>query len=136
MSKKLIDDLQTTVARLQAERQSYVDAVAAIDGTFRALGITPSTKKTGRGAAAKKVAFTAVKKRGKRRKFNMTASELIATTIKKAGAKGATGAQISKAWKAAGRPGDAYNTLTVLCKEKKIKRQKIKGGRGSMYTLP
>jgi hypothetical protein len=65
----------------------------------------------------------------------MTATELVLATIKKAGAKGATGAQITKAWKAAKRPGDAYNTLGTLVKEKKIKRTKNEGWAGSVYRV-
>ena len=84
-------------------------------------------------ARKKAVANKKTAKTTKRKKFRMTASELILTTIKKAGAKGATGAQIGKAWKAAGRPGSVYKTLGSLVKDGKIKRVKIKGAKGSLY---
>jgi hypothetical protein len=60
---------------------------------------------------------------------------MILATIKKSGAKGATGAQLTSAWKAAGRPGDAYNSLSLLTKSKTIRRQNIPGERGSRYLL-
>jgi hypothetical protein len=143
MSKTSIGQLEALVRRLQKERQTHVDAIAEIDAAFEQLGVTaPKKKRRGRKpgrpkkkAAAPRAKKRATKKKAKRRTFKMTANELVLATIKKAGAKGATGAQITKAWKAAKRPGDAYNTLGTLVKEKKIKRAKVKGGRGSRYTL-
>ncbi len=133
MSKTRIDELQSLIKRLQADRNVHVDAIAQIDAAFGELGITPpKTKKRGRGKK-KAVAKKKTAKATRRKKFKMTASALVLATIKKAGAKGATGGQIGKAWKAAGRPGDAYNTLGSLVKEKKIKRDKIKGSKGSVY---
>lgn len=133
MAKQLINELQSLVSKLQAERQSHLDAVAAIDATFQALGISVETQKRGRRSGSGKKAKVATKSI-KRRKFKKTANELVLEIIRKAGAKGATGAQITKAWQAAGRPSDAYNTLSVLLKAKKIKRQQSEGKRGSTYT--
>jgi len=132
MSKTRIGELQSLVAKLQADRNAHLDAIAQIDVAFEAFGITMPKTKRGKG---KKKAGTTNKtgKATKRKKFKTTANELVLATIKKAGAKGATGVQIGKAWKAAGRPGDAYNTLSSLVKEKKVKREKIKGSRGSVY---
>lgn len=132
MSKTRIGELQSLVAKLQADRKAHLDAIAQIDAAFEAFGITMPKTKRGKG---KKKAGTTKKtdKATKRKKFKTTANELVLATIKKAGAKGATGVQIGKSWKAAGRPGDAYNTLSSLVKEKKVKREKIKGSRGSVY---
>jgi CxxC motif-containing protein (DUF1111 family) len=143
MSKTSIGQLEALVRRLQKERQTHVDAIAEIDAAFEQLGVTvPARKRRGRkpGRTKKKASATrgkkrATKKKAKRRTFKMTANELVLATIKKAGAKGATGAQITKAWKTAKRPGDAYNTLGALVNEKKIKRAKVKGGRGSVYRI-
>ena len=140
MSKTRIDELQSLVARLQADRNAHLDAVAHIDAAFDALGITiPKTKKRGRKGkktvAVKRFAKKQTAKRAKRRKFKVTANDLVLATIKKAGAKGATGARIGKVWKSAGRTGDAYNTLGALAKEKKVKRVKIKGAKGSVYRI-
>jgi len=66
----------------------------------------------------------------------MTSTELLRGVIKKAGSKGITGAQINKAWKSAGRPGDAYNVLGEMARTHKIKRRPIKGmKRGSLYCI-
>ena len=137
MSKTRINELQSLVAKLQVDREAHVDAIAEIDGTFKGLGMAAPKKRGRKPGRPKKKAVAKKKaaKRAKRKKFKMTANELVVATIKKAGAKGATGAQISKAWKVAKRPGDAYNTLGILVKEKKIKRQKMKGGKGSVYRL-
>jgi hypothetical protein len=133
MSKTRIDELQSLVTKLQADRNGHMDAIAQIDAAFEAFGITAS-KATKRGRGKKKaVAKKKTAKTTKRKKFRMTASELILTTIQKSGAKGATGAQIGKAWKAAGRPGSVYKTLGSLVKNKKFKRVKIKGAKGSLY---
>ena len=134
VTKKLIDELQSLVKKLQIERQAHIDAISAIDETFQALGITAETKKRGRrtGPGKKKIV---ARKKIKRQKYKTTAGELVLAVIKKAGSKGATGAQLAQAWKGAGRPGDAYNTLSALLKAKKIQsRQASKGRRGSVYT--
>ena len=147
MSKTRLNELQALVVKLQADREAHVNAIAEIDATFKGLGMAaPKKKRRGRKPGRpkkkmvarkgkKRVAKKKVGERTKRRKFKTTANELVISTIRKAGAKGATGAQISKAWKVAKRPGDAYNTLGILVKEKKIKRQKMKGGKGSVYRL-
>jgi len=134
MTKKLIGELQSLVTKLQVERQAHIKAVGEIDETFQALGIAAATKKSGRRTGLGKKTVIAKKKR-KRRAYKTTASELILATIKKAGAKGAAGAQLTKAWKGAGRPGDAYNTLSALLKARKIQSRPAKSGRGSIYTL-
>ncbi len=145
MSKTRVNELQSLVAKLQADREGHLDAIAQIDAAFDALGITmPKRKKRGRKPGKKKavgktgkkrVAKKKAAKRAKRKKFKITATAFVLATIKKGGTKGATSAQVSKAWKAAGRSGDAYNTLGILFKEKKIKREKIKGGKGNVYRL-
>ncbi len=140
MSKTAINDLQALIRRLQVQRQGHLNAIADIDAAFASLGIKPP-KRRGRPRGAKK---KAAKKKGKRKvakkvrrrkKFKTTANELVLGVIKKAGAKGVTGAEISKAWRSAGWPGDAYNTLNELGKAKKFKRKPLKGKRGSLYVI-
>ncbi len=133
MSKAAINDLQVLIRKLQGERQAHLDAIADIDEAFGSLGIEPPKRRGRRRGAKKTVAKKTVGKKV-RRKFRTTATELVLGVIKKAGAKGATGAEISKAWRSAGRPGDAYNTLGELTKAKKIKRRPLKGKRGSLYV--
>ena len=140
MSKTAINDLQTLIRKLQDQRQTHLAAIADIDAAFASLGIKPpkrrgrrrgAMKTTGNKTGKAKVA----KKTRRRKKFKTTANELVLAVIKKAGAKGATGAEISKAWRAAGRPGDAYNALSELGKAKKIERRPLKGKRGSLYVI-
>ncbi len=140
MSKTRVNELQSLVAKLQADREGHLDAIAQIDAAFDALGITmPMRKKRGRKPGKKKAVGKISKKKTakktKLKKFKTSANELLLATIKKGGAKGSTSAQVNRAWKAAGRTGDAYNTLGILFKEKKIKRQNIKGAKGSLYRL-
>ena len=54
--------------------------------------------------------------------------------VKKAGAKGVMGAEISKHWKAEGRGAGVYVVIGDLVKAKKLKRVNVKGARGSRYT--
>jgi len=140
MSKTAINDLQSIISKLQNERQAHVDAITDIDKAFTALGIKP-TKMRRRRLVAKKAATRARvgKKRIARKgpkSFRMTASDLVKAVIKKGGANGVTGTQITKAWRSAGRAGDPYNTLGELSRTKKIKRRPIKGKkRGSLYCM-
>lgn len=141
MSKSAIGSLEALVRQLHAERQGHFDAIAEIDAAFQSLGMTATApkKRWGRPGRPKgsgtKVGTKGAGKRTKRRKFATTANELVLGAIKKAGAKGATGAELTKAWKAAKRPGDAYNTLTMLTKAKQIKPVKVRGERGSRYLV-
>lgn len=140
MSKTAINDLQSLIRKLQAERQAHLDAIADIDEAFGSMGIKPP-KRRGRPRGAKKA--TAWKKAGKkkaagkvrrRKKFKMNATTSVLTFVKKAGKKGVTGAQITKYWQSQGRGAGCYNTIGDLTKSKKLKRMPIKGGRGSMYV--
>ena len=136
MSKTRIGELQSLVARLQTDRNAHVDAITEIDAAFDALGIAvPKTKKRGRKSKKTVAVKPLATKKAKRKKYRLTANDFVLATIKKASAKGATGAQISKAWSVTGRPGDAYNALSTLAKEKKIKREKLKGAQGSVYRV-
>jgi hypothetical protein len=140
MSKTAINDLQTLIRKLQDQREAHLAAIADIEAAFGSLGIKPP-KRRGRPRGAKKP--TAGRKAGKaktakkvrrRKKFKTTANELVLAVIKNAGAKGVTGAEISKAWRSAGRSGNAYKTLNELGKAKKFQRRPLKGKRGSLYV--
>jgi hypothetical protein len=132
MSIARLDELKSLIARLQAERQQHVNAIEQIDQAFAGLGLhAAQPKKRGRGRGPAK---RAVKQRRPRRKFKTTGAESILTLVKAAGAKGVAGGQIAKHWKAEGRGAGLYGLLGQLVKGKKIKRQKIKGQKGSMYT--
>jgi len=70
------------------------------------------------------------KSKGKRAKFAQTAQEFVLSLAK---GKGATTAEINKAWKAAGRGGTADTTLGEQVKAGKLTRKKL--SKGSLYRL-
>jgi hypothetical protein len=67
-----------------------------------------------------------------RKSYPLTAEQFVG---KLAAGKGATTAEINKAWKQAGRTGRADNTLNKMFKAGKLKREKLKGQKGSRYTV-
>jgi hypothetical protein len=68
----------------------------------------------------------------KRGTYALTAAEFVLGLVK---GKGATTAEITAAWKKAGRGGVADNTLTRMLKAGTVKRTKLAVGKGSTYTL-
>jgi hypothetical protein len=71
------------------------------------------------------------RRRRKRGSFKQTGEQMIMGML----AKGpATTGEINRAWKAEGRGGSADTTLGRLVREKKLKREKVKDGRGSRYN--
>ena len=131
MSMTKLEELKSLIARLQADRQAHVDAIAQIDQTFSTLGIQAQAKRRGRPRGA---STTATKQRHPRQKFRTTGNESILTFVKAGGPKGVTGAQILRHWKSEGRGVGCYNLMGKLIKANKIKRNKLKGERGSMYV--
>lgn len=142
MSKTAINDLQALIRKLQDQRQAHLDAIADIDNAFSSLGIKPP-KRRGRprggkkATAGRKVGEKRVAKKARRRKkFKMSAAASVLAFVKNAGKKGVTSSDITKHWKAEGRGAGCYNTIGTLVKEKKLKRQAIKGKRrGSLYRV-
>jgi copper chaperone CopZ len=109
--------------RLEAGVYAAKDAVASLV-TKIAAPTAPRAKATAPKAAAKP--------RRKRGTFKETAEEFILGLVK---GKGKTTSEVGKAWKAAGRGSKADTTLGNLVAARKIKREKLKGQKGSMYTL-
>ena len=155
MAESTADQLASVIKRLQAQRQQHVEAIAEIDEMFGAYGIKTTTRKRrgrrrgpGRpkGSVSKKKAKRKVgKKRGRkkgvkkvakkkgRRSFSKTAEQFLLDLLK--GRKALTTAEINAKWKQAKRGGSADSTLMKLVNDKKLKREKIKGGKGSTYRL-
>ncbi len=71
-------------------------------------------------------------RRRTRRRFDQTAAEFLLGLLK---GRKLTTAEVNAAWKKAGRGGKADVTLMQLVKAKKLKRAKVKGGRGSRYGV-
>ena len=131
-------ELTRVIDELQSKRQTHVRAIEEIDAIFSQYGIRPSgARRRGRPPKALSgAASTPGKRRGRRRRgsFATTGEDSVLNFVAKAGKKGATGAQIVKHWEKEGRGGQAYNTVTKLVKDKRLKRQNLKGQRGSVYT--
>ena len=129
-----VTELARLITRLQQERQEHVEAIAKIDEAFSALGIEP--RKSRRGRKPKllaKTAGAAGKGKRRRRKFAQTSEQFIAGLLK-GGKKLSTG-DLNKEWSKSGRKNRADITLGKMVKEGKLKRHKIKGERGSMYSV-
>ena len=152
-------ELTRLINQLRQERQQHEAAIAEIDATFKAFGITAAGARAEKGKKGKKrattaAAPTAAKKKGKRRgrkpaaakraagkktpwsrKFSETGDELILKYVRDKG--GATTEEIRKHWDASGRRGKAENNLTLLVKNGKLKRSKLEStkGRGSIYSV-
>ena len=159
-TRQATTDLAQIIGHLKSVRQEHLDAIAEIDVTFSQVGISaegtprrgrPPKSKNGRRkkAAKQKVAKKIAKngrrqKKGKkaatkkttkkagRRKYKKTATDFILDLL--AGGKTMTTAQINSKWKQAQRAGAADNTLSLLAKAGKVKREKVQGGRGSAYS--
>jgi len=89
-----------------------------------AVGSAPAARKTAKKAKAKGA--------HKRKKYDQTAEQFILGLV---AGRGAISSDINKTWMAAGRTGRADNTLNKMLKAGKLKRQKIVGTKGSMYTV-
>lgn len=93
--------------------------------------------KKGIAAAGKAVAAKAVaapRKTGRTRgQFAMTAEQFVTDLLSTGGPT--TSTAINAEWKKSGRAGDANVTLSKMTKAKKLKRVKLKEGRGSTYTV-
>jgi hypothetical protein len=131
--------LSSIVSDLRAERELHARALARIDAVFEQIGIAASApKRRGRRPGPMTIAASgapAKRRRRRRRKFAMSGNESILTFVKGAGRKGATTAEVVKHWKSEGRSGDGYTALGELVKAKKLKRESLKGQKGSRYTL-
>ena len=132
MSIARLEELKLLIAKLQADRRAHLDAIAQIDEAFAALGLH-AVRPAKRGRVPRTTAKP-MRKRRQRRKFKTTGAESILGFVKAAGSKGATGVQISRHWNAEGRGAGCYVLLGQLVKARKIKRQKLKGQKGSLYT--
>jgi len=84
------------------------------------------------GKATKAAKKAAPPKTRKREKYAQTAEQFVLGLVKD---KGAITSDINRAWQAAGRKGRADNTLNKMLKLGKLKREKLKGTKGSIYTV-
>ncbi len=103
-------------------------------GVYQLAGAARQAGRNAMKAATQALAKTPAKGKGgrKRGQFAQTAQQLILGLVK---GRGATTADINRAWKAAGRAGKADVALARMFKAGKLKREKLKVGKGSTYTV-
>ncbi|MBP7936356.1 MAG: C2H2-type zinc finger protein [Phycisphaerae bacterium] len=134
--------LVAMIDKLQAQRREHVDAIAKIDALFEKYGIQlPERKRRGRPPGRKpgrkpgRPAAAGCKgRRWKGGTFAKSGIQSVLDFVKGKGKLGATSAEINKQWKSEGRGATADTTLSQLSKQKKLKREEIKGTQGSRYT--
>jgi hypothetical protein len=136
-----VSQLQRLVSQLKSERQTHVAAIEEIDRTFTELGMgvtaapasaAPAPRRGRPPKSASPVKTGGGSKRGRGR-FPISGEESILNFVRQAG--NPTTAEINVHWHGEGRKGKADNTITKLVQEKKLKRQKIKGERGSRFRV-
>ncbi len=88
------------------------------------------TSKVGKKKAGRKKASKKRTTKKKRRTFSKTADEFVLDLVK---GKSMTTAQINAKWKQTGRGATANNILSKLTTARKLKKEKVKDGRGSSY---
>jgi hypothetical protein len=128
--------LADTIARLQQRRRALVAELSQIDALCAKFGIQLQERKGPGRPPGRPKAGVAEPARGRRPRgrFVKSANVAIVDFLKSKGAKGATTAEINNYWQSEGRAGSAYVAIGHLVKQRKIKRENLKGQRGSRYT--
>ena len=121
-----------------AQHQEHAAAIAAIDQVLEQIGQLlgqPATKTESVPPTAQ-VAKPAKADKGRqiRGSYATTAEESILALVKQKGSP--TTQDIKKHWASEGRRGTADYVLSHMVKDKKLKRVKLVGMRGSRYSLP
>jgi hypothetical protein len=117
---------QWKALRVELDRRiAELELIMAPAQAAQVAQAAPAPARRGRAKAAPKP----VRKRGT---FAQTAEQFVLGLVK---GKGATSAEINKAWTKAGRGNRADTTLNILSNKKKVKREKLEGQKGSLYTL-
>ena len=157
-SRQSTTELRNLISRLRLEQQHHIDSIAEIDQTLREFGpggaSSPSKGQRGRRKATETVLVSPKKGRGGQRKaakaararptgtrrsstagkYSVTGQELILQFLKDKG--GSTTEEIRKHWEESGRGSKAENYLTGLVQTGQLKRTKLPGREGSMYSVP
>ena len=102
----------------------------------KAKAAAPAKPKAKRGRPPKAKPQPAAKAPRKRKKFDVPGPQSIVDTVKAAGKSGAMTSDIVKTWRKQGRGGNVHVVIMELVKSGKLKRQDVKGQRGSLYRAP
>ena len=130
MALERLADVITSVREEAARRIAQIQELL-----FSAAPTRPSRAPSQPVVAAPAPKAPAKRKRRKRRKFKLTGRESIVAFVKAKGAQGATTAEIVANWKSQDRSGDGYTAAGELVKAGKLKREPLKGQKGSRYTV-
>ena len=141
---QLLESQRSQHAEIAAQVADTLEQVSSLLGaliggqsrsmTMPAAPKSVSAPKVARAsAAAPKATAPTGNKRGRRNKFATTGEESVLGFIRKHG-NPAT-AEVQAHWSSEGRGASADNSLSKLYKDKKIKREANKMGRGSRYTV-
>lgn len=122
-------DLSVKIQTLLSSRRTHESAIADIDRVLDAVGKLLGGKPAGK-VVAKPAAARSKLQRGT---FAISGKQSILDFVKRAGSP--TTSEINANWNAEGRRGPANNKLGGLVAAGKLKRSKIRGGKGSRYTL-
>jgi hypothetical protein len=148
-SQGTVSQLEALISQLQTERKEHETAIADIDKVFERFGLQPAQpKRRGRARGRRpgrprgvrsrvQAAAPAARRRTRgrgRRSFGKSGAQSVLDFVKSKGARGTTTSEINQHWKSEGRAGDAYVTLGQLVNKRQLKRENLKGQRGSRYV--
>jgi hypothetical protein len=122
---KLKEQVDKDIAELQG--------IAGQFGAAVAVPVAKVRRKRGRPAKVVKVVAKPAAEKGVRSQYGQTANEFILGLL--TGGKVLTSQQLQAAWTEAGRKGKVSKTLAGLIDDKKLARRKIRGHKGSNYTV-
>jgi hypothetical protein len=136
MKQQTVKSLLRTMKQIDQERKKRTadleDAAKVILKHLADLGVGTKASATKVKKAAT-IGKTAGKRKRVRRKFAVSGEQMILNFVKSKSSP--IGKEIEKHWSSEGRAGTAANLLSKLVKAKKLKRTRLKEGRGSRYSL-
>jgi hypothetical protein len=132
------------IQQLLEERREHQEALARIDQTLGRVGAALGASINGRpgrkpgrppaAASASAISPATKGRRRQRRKFAVSGDASVLAFVKEN--RNPTTQEINKHWKQEGRGATADNTLSILTKQKKLKRTPLGNGiRGSRYSI-
>ena len=122
--------LTRALTKLRSEREKHLAAIAEHQAKLEEIDAILGKAGVRLGVVDKNVAVQGRKQRGR---FSQTGEQSVLAFVKKH--ENPTTQDINAHWKREKRGGKADNTLTKLVKGKQLKRAKVKGGRGSAYSV-
>ena len=140
-------NLVELIQKLETQQRQHAESATAITETLEHIGgllgsLIGGQRPSAPVAAPRAIAAAAPAPRGPkpgarskrtRNRFSTTGDESVLAFVRKHGKP--TTAEVQAHWTSEGRGASADNSLSKLYKEKKVKRETNKQGRGSRYTI-